>query len=59
MTTEQMNDCTLSLKEIKGAAEVLETMLGTGEMNPGVIATVRDILTRFAVPRLEAAATDG
>lgn len=54
MPDEQaIRDITRSINEIKGAASELEAALKRGEVTVGLVSSVDDILTRFAIPRLK------
>jgi hypothetical protein len=43
----------LSAKELSDCAQRLRDMIRMDEVNLGAIASIRDIVTRFVVPRLE------
>ncbi len=55
MTEEQKKDFDLALRELQGAVELVKDMIRRDDPNPGAVGSVRDILTRFVIPRLEAA----
>lgn len=55
MTEEQKKDFDLALRELQGAAKLVEDCIRRDDPNVGTVASVKDILTRFVIPRLEAA----
>lgn len=55
MNDEQKKDFDLALRELQGAAELVKDMIRRDDPNAGTVGSVRDILTRFVIPRLEAA----
>jgi hypothetical protein len=55
MTEEQKKDLDLCLREIEDMGEIVREMIRADAVDMGKVATVRDIVSRFFLPRLEAA----
>lgn len=55
MTEEQKKDFDLALRELQGVVELVKDCIRRDDPNVGTVASVKDILTRFVIPRLEAA----